>query len=203
MLCSPYGSSIRSHVSHKTIQTNSLPFFLPFCWHKLRWENMLLGLKITTTTTQSHQLNNMSNVWVKIHCDGDGKQQHSFQPSQGCQPGGLHLSQAHRIWGGLFWGDINTGISPASVAKTQSQAGTAQPRTTWTHNLYLRHALLACLHLHWLHFDGSSSIPRVQLKGQGTENPFAYATCFEPAKPGGDGSALQLLEATLSSGGLF
>lgn len=105
--------------------------------------------------------------------------------------------------GGLFWGDINTGISPASVAKTQSQAGTAQPRTTWTHNLYLRHALLACLHLHWLHFDGSSSIPRVQLKGQGTENPFAYATCFEPAKPGGDGSALQLLEATLSSGGLF
>lgn len=104
MLCSPYGSSIRSHVSHKTIQTNSLPFFLPFCWHKLRWENMLLGLKITTTTTQSHQLNNMSNVWVKIHCDGDGKQQHSFQPSQGCQPGGLHLSQAHRIWGGAVLG---------------------------------------------------------------------------------------------------
>lgn len=151
------------HVSHKTIPTQSHSLLLPFCWHKLQRGNMLFGLKITTTTTtkkSSHQLNNMSNVWVKIHCNGDGKQQHSFQHSQeSCT-----LPGTQDGYGGLFWAHATGGISPSQEGFpiSESQAWISAD----THKLCLRGELFVSPHQ--LHLGVVSTIPR---HSQGTTKP--------------------------------
>lgn len=94
----------------------------------------------------SHQLNNMSNVWVKIHCNGDGKQQHSLQPLQGSQHSqeSCTLPGTQDGCGGLFWGGATTRISPSQEGFPVSESQAWISATT--HKPSLRDELFVSPH---------------------------------------------------------
>lgn len=122
-----------------------------------------LALKLQQQQQQqksSHQLNNMSNVWVKIHCNGDGKQQHSFKHWQeSCTLPGTQ--DGHR---GLFWGHVTGRISPSQEGFPISESQAWISATT--HKLCLRDELFVTSNQ--LHLGAVSTIPR---HSQGTTKP--------------------------------
>lgn len=125
----------------------------------------------------SHQLNNMSNVWVKNTLQWRWEAAALFQHSQeSCT-----LPDTLDGYGGLLWGHATSRISPSQGGFHISESK-AWISTT-THKPYLRYEVF--LSPHQSHLGVVSTIPR---NFQARQNLSDYATCSQPAKPGSDGN---------------